>query len=507
MNEHFDNIHLDVFRIITGNLSLYEYLSLSHTCKAVRVKCIQDLQPRLGKQTILTFGFKLLKLATCQQCNLISWAVYNGCCPHPWSCIDCNRRGVPSQFILVNLVVQTSSVKSTIWQNWHPICRYGCNFMCNICDKIFLHGQDVTKLKGHIICNVCWIHFFAKALLPKIEPLYPEFQCKRVSKWNLVPGWYLYSKLIGDENLWHVPSSEHTGDLYLSSYFVDPFESIVVMRHDNLGNDWNHFTNPNHYSTCMSDSDLYSDSDSDNHRQEISNNLEWNQVILLFSDNSVITIGKWKCKQGRLDRNVDYHDHYYHDYLDDDQDDHYSQFDIVEPYYDYYDLHAPKRGKLGTKRYSKNRAGPRKKGIKGVEHDSEYDLTTICAPARQFVEFIHQYKQKMMTYEKERVRMERNGFNPVGIPTTPILTPPFLSSQYPEPTCSYTKHSRDRIPACKLCIFENDPKHLIWRVRKLPSKCSHERARLIQDIIGKTRILYLKLKEKQALKLKFQKRL
>ena len=97
----FSRLHVDVFRIITKSLTLFEYLSLSGTDSSARQLSILDLEYVLGKQTLSTFGLSLLRSSTCDECKLVSWAVLKGQCPHTWQCINCYRRGPNYQFVLI----------------------------------------------------------------------------------------------------------------------------------------------------------------------------------------------------------------------------------------------------------------------------------------------------------------------------------------------------------------------------------------------------------------------
>lgn len=147
----FELCSLDIFRQITQHLTLTEFVLLSGTSTKIRQKCIQDLNIDPEDVTISDFGMKVLDLSTCRKCEYISWIVFYGRCSHPEKCSDCRRRDVNSQFI---------SVLNSYNDKWRSICRYGCNLICNVCEKRQRNGVYCGTIEGWIICNTCYRTFF-----------------------------------------------------------------------------------------------------------------------------------------------------------------------------------------------------------------------------------------------------------------------------------------------------------------------------------------------------------
>lgn len=496
MNDLFEKLNLDVFRLLTANLSLFEYLSLSATCKSIRQLCILDLKFRLNVQPSpqQTFGTMLLDAATCKLCNYVSWSVFNGCCPHPWECVDCARRGPKELFMVVELRAENSD---TFWETHHPVCRYGCNFVCNICDRVELHGDKVSHLKGYIICNSCYISFFVTKVQPKIKHLYPQLRVKRVSEWENKRDNKFYPNPFGDSRLWTVPMSSvskaptglsartayYSQTFNYESHLMDPFYHLVKLGH--CGSDGEEEDDSIHsWDSPAWDFRLNDDSGL---------NLEWNQFLEHSYRNSFAsTIGKWiptkLAKHQVFNGNV-YHDDnwYYGDfYYDDTPEDYFYGFESVEPYLEFCDTahnQRTQKSHIPKNKSTKHRHNPRTKGINGVESDQSLSfiprlkpfsmkpLVGLAPSSTRNTQFIH-HQQPFSTF--------------------------YPNPQFRQQGCSFSKHSRNREMACDQCILANDPNHATWRVRKLHHKGTKSpKSEFVLSVILRTRTLFQKLKARK----------
>ena len=154
IEEYLNLFGIDVFRGITTHLNILEFVKLSWTCKTLRLLCMKDLGVGSDEATILDFGMKFLTLATCFECNLTSWNMYYGrCrCQDYSSCYDCLRLERKDLFVL--------NKRSEYQSKFVPVCRYGCNFVCCVCEVTFANSILVGTVEDWIICNFCYNKHF-----------------------------------------------------------------------------------------------------------------------------------------------------------------------------------------------------------------------------------------------------------------------------------------------------------------------------------------------------------
>lgn len=224
----WSSLGIDAFRLITSNLSILEFVRLSSTCKTLRILCMRDLNVGSNDSTIQDFGMKLLDLATCPECNLTSWKMYYGRCKcrDELTCTDCLRHDRKELFVFNQ---RSDNDKNGLV----PVCRYGCNFICNICERQFANGIHVRTIEDWVICKYCQIKHFHESYERVSGFIMTEYIFHSIAKWKTPSGHWIDLGSV-DKSVRNLISDPFQDSIELCAVCGEDwmFDSIFVTKHN-----------------------------------------------------------------------------------------------------------------------------------------------------------------------------------------------------------------------------------------------------------------------------------
>jgi hypothetical protein len=129
----------EVIIIICEFIPIRDYARLSVIC--TRVFCILSSDENPNK-----YLKRLYNIFRRQCCDRIKWKLPCETCIE--TCADCGRKLSEGLFTMRDSTMDN-------YFNLVPICKFGCSFVCILCENIFTQAKKVRAVDGWIFCKQC----------------------------------------------------------------------------------------------------------------------------------------------------------------------------------------------------------------------------------------------------------------------------------------------------------------------------------------------------------------